>query len=573
MDGHSFLRCFSNPTPIIGQAEGGLSRSIHHFSFYKWHNANRQEQPGTKSRPPYMNSYRRWLLAAAVCLAVFACNLPSPITSSPSFDITPTNLADLETTFPAAPQPAAPLPAPTIAYQPVFEPAPCAFAIPSGYSPDCGYLIVPENRARPGSPVIRLHVAIFRNQSGYPVPDPVVHLAGGPGSSSLSVAGYMFNQGLGAILEKSDFILFDQRGTGYSQPRLDCTERTSITSMLLEGSLSAEEAQLAVQDAFRRCRDRLIAERIDLSVYNSAASAADLNDLRAALGYEKLNLYAVSYGTRLALTLMRDYPSSVRSAVLDSAYPLQVNLYIALAPNADRAFNVFFNRCATDPNCSATYPDLRNVFYQLVDQLNVHPVSISVNVVGMEIFAQVNGGLLIDVLFTGLYNPVVTASMPQMIYDVRQEDYDILRQRLALYFDTASALGMQVAVQCAEEFPFNAPEEAYVAAQDVQPQIAAFYPASVQPLFATCREWAFPSPDPRENLPVLSDLPALVLAGEHDPITPPAWGQMVAQDLSDAFYHEFPGHGHWVTRSSRCALSMALAFWEHPTEDPTFMCQ
>jgi pimeloyl-ACP methyl ester carboxylesterase len=180
---------------------------------------------------------------------------------------------------------------------------------------------------------------------------------------------------------------------------------------------------------------------------------------------------------------------------------------------------------------------------------------------------------LIDVLFVGLYNPSVTASMPQMIYDISRGDYGILRDRLTLYFDTSSALGMQMSVQCAEEMPFNAPEEAYAAAQGVSPQIAAFYPASVQPLFVACKEWTTAVQDPRENLPVASDIPALVLAGDHDPITPPGWGQLVSQNLSHAYFHEFPGHGHWVTRSSLCALSMALAFWNDPTHDPTYACQ
>jgi pimeloyl-ACP methyl ester carboxylesterase len=183
--------------------------------------------------------------------------------------------------------------------------------------------------------------------------------------------------------------------------------------------------------------------------------------------------------------------------------------------------------------------------------------------------------LLIDVLFVGLYNPVVTASMPQMIDDISQGDYNILRERLTLYFDTAGALGMQMSVQCAEELPFNAAGEAYAAAQarSVSPQIAAFYPASVQPLFAVCKEWTTVAPDPRENQPVSSDIPALILAGDHDPITPPEWGRMIAQNLSHAYFHEFAGQGHWVTRSSRCALSMALAFWNDPTRDPDLACQ
>ena len=498
-------------------------------------------------------------------LAIFACNLST--SAPPTVPVLPPS--SIPETF----TPLVPTWTPSIAYQPIFESAPCTFPVPSGYSPACGYLVVPEDRARTSSPLIRLHVAIFRNRSGLTVTDPVVHLAGGPGSSSLNVAGYMFNQGLDAILDQRDFILFDQRGTGYSQPRLDCPERSSITGTLLERGLSAEGNDQIILDAFRRCRDRLVGQGIELSAYHSAASAADLNDLRVALGYEKLNLYAVSYGTRLALTLLRDHPEAVRSAVLDSVYPLQVNLYTALAPNADRAFNVFFNHCAADSTCNSSYPDLRAVFYQLVDQLNVSPVSLTLYMGGLEHTVSLDGGLLIDVLFVGLYNPAVTTSMPQMIYDLRQGDYNILLERLSLYFDTSSALGMQMSVQCTEELPFNAPEEAYTLAQNVPTQVAAFYPASVQSLFATCREWTTTAPNPRENLPVSSDLPVLVLAGDHDPITPPDWGRMAAQNLSHSYFHEFPGNGHWVTRSSPCALSMALAFWNDPTMDPGDICQ
>lgn len=521
-------------------------------------------------RPLSIFRHRHFLSLIALLSGTIACNLATsaPPTLAPALPPSPTQDALLLT-----PSQVPPISIPTVPYQPMFEPAPCEFPVPSGYSPECGYLIVPENRTRPDSLFIRLHMGIFRNQSGVPTSDPVVILSGGPGTSALNLAGYVFSQGLDGVLEQRDFIIFDQRGVGYSRPRLDCSERQEVTSLLLRARLTAEESKQAIIDSFRRCRDRLIVEGIDLSAYNSATSAADLNDLRVALGYEKLNLYAISYGTRLALTLMRDYPDAVRSAVLDSAYPLQVNLYTSLAPNADRAFNIFFNRCAADPTCNAMYPDLRNAFYGLVDQLNAQPVWVSLPADGGEQSVLLDGGLMIDVLFVGLYNPAVTASMPQMIYDVRQGDYRILRDRLALYFDASGALGMQMSVQCAEEIRFNTAGDAYVAAQGVQPQIAAFYPASVEPLFAVCGEWATTPLDPRENFPVTSNVPALILAGEHDPITPPHWGQMVDADLSNAYFHEFSGNGHWVTRSSRCALQMALAFWNNPAADPGFVCQ
>ena len=506
-------------------------------------------------------------------LGIFACNPPAQPASPPPFAqvIIPKPTSEIDVSIPSEPELT---PTTTIiSYQPTFESAPCAFPVPRGYSPECGYLIVPENRARPDTRQISLHVGIFRNRSGTPNLYPVIKLSGGPGSSGLNTAGYLLNKGMDAVLERHDFVVFDQRGTGYSRPRLDCPERETITPQLLGGRLSAEESQQAIVDAFHGCRDRLIAEGVDLSAYNSAASVADINDLRTVLGYDKLNLYAISYGTRLALTLMRDYPNAVQSAVLDSAYPLQVNLYTSLAPNAERAFNVFFNRCAADPNCSSSFPALRTVFYGLVDELNAHPVWVSLFIDSGKQNVWLDGGLLIDILFVGLYNPAVSARMPKMIYDIRLGEYGILRERLALYFDAASALGMQMAVQCSEEFPFNAPEEAYAAAQGVQPQIAAFFPDSVQPLFSVCSEWTLAPPDPRENLPVTSDLPILVLAGEGDPITPPDWGRMVAGDLSHAYFHEFPGNGHWVARSSPCAVQMALAFWENPAVDPGYICR
>jgi pimeloyl-ACP methyl ester carboxylesterase len=512
------------------------------------------EQRKASSRSRHKGRYRCWMLLP-ILLIYSACSPPlSAVTVSPTPSHSPT--------------------APSIlSYKPIFESAPCAFPVPSGYNPECGYLIVPENRARPDSGTIRLHVGIFRSRSASPYPDPVVKLSGGPGSSGLNLAGYLLEHGADTVLDERDFIVFDQRGSGYSRPRLDCPERDAITPLLLSGRLSAEESQQAIVDAFHRCHERLTAEGIDLSAYNSAASAADLNDLRQALGYEKLNLYAVSYGTRLALTMMRDYPNAVRSAVLDSAYPLEVNVYVTMASNVERAFNVFFDRCAAETSCNALYPDLRNVFYELVDRLNAQPIWISLLTIDTRQTVRVDGGLLIDVLFLGLHDPAVTASMPQMIYEVRKGNYTILKERLALYFDTAGALGTNMAVQCAEEIPFSTMEDVYQAAQHVQPQIATYYSNSVRPMFSVCKEWASAPLDSRENLPVFSDVPTLILAGEQDPITPPEWGRMVEQDLSNSYFHEFPESGHWVARSSPCAILMALAFWNDPTSDPAAICQ
>ncbi len=127
-------------------------------------------------------------------------------------------------------------------------------------------------------------------------------------------------------------------------------------------------------------------------------------------------------------------------------------------------------------------------------------------------------------------------------------------------------------MQCAEEVPFNSANDAYTAAQGVQPEIAAFFPQSVQYLFTVCQDWTGIAPNPRENQPVTSDIPTLILAGEFDPITPPEWGRMTATHLANSYFYEFRGNGHWVTRSSRCALSITLAFLDDPAAPPDASC-
>jgi pimeloyl-ACP methyl ester carboxylesterase len=432
----------------------------------------------------------------------------------------------------------------------VFEPAACAFPIPEGTSPECGYLVVPEDRSRPDSPAIRLHLAIFRSIAPDPAPEPVLYLSGGPGNSALDEAASLFAQGLGAVLERRDLILIDQRGTGFSQPRLDCR----------------------LTEAFGRCRGRHTEAGVDLNAYTSADNAADLDDLRLALGYPQINLFAFSYGTRLALTLMRDHPEAVRSVVLDSTFPPQVHLYNEMTPNAARALRVLFSLCASDPGCSAAYPDLENVFYSLVARLQEEPVLARIEVGGEVQGVKLDGGLLIDLAYSALYSRAQAERLPALIYAFQQEDYDPLEDWLQGLTGPAGAQAMLLAVHCSEEIPFGTLEEAYQAAQGIQPQLAEYLLRKVGSRYALCQEWGLPPPDPRENEPVSSDVPALVLAGEIDPVTPPEWGRLAAGSLPNAFFFEFPGSGHGLVRSSPCALGMALAFWENPAAAPEASC-
>jgi len=200
---------------------------------------------------------------------------------------------------------------------PAIEWTPCWMELPDGFVEgediECGYLLVPENRAKPGNtPTIELAFAIVYAPTEDVQPDPIIYLAGGPGGNAVAdVESWLEIPYLG----DRDLILLDQRGTGYSLPSLNCPEVEA----------GEEEVEAGEDNGTEACRDRLIDEGVDLQAYNSAENAADVADLRVALEYDEWNLYGISYGTRLALTVMRDHPEGVRSVIIDSVYPPEVS--------------------------------------------------------------------------------------------------------------------------------------------------------------------------------------------------------------------------------------------------------
>ena len=240
------------------------------------------------------------------------------------------------------------------AFQVTHCPFPLGAALVEGQNVRCGFLTVAEDWSHPQGPSIRLAVAIFKTFSSQPAPDPVLSLGGGPGQAWLQTIGPTYNAG--NLLSNRDLILMDQRGAGYSQPSLRCF----------------------VNETPRMCHDRLIKSGINLNVFTTLQNAADVHALIRALGYRQVNLEGASYGTRLALTVMRLYPTDLRSVVLNSVLPPQVISFTSIPSATQRAFDVLFNRCAVDSYCKTTYPHLQTVFYQLVDDLNHKPITFDI---------------------------------------------------------------------------------------------------------------------------------------------------------------------------------------------------
>ena len=457
----------------------------------------------------------------------------------------------------------------------VFKWSICRFKVPTGWEVDCGDLIVPEFHSRPEGRTIRLHVAILRTESDNPAPDPIVYLEGGPGGSSLDAARYVFPS-FWPFLTNRDVIFFDQRGVGYSEPSLNCLELQKLEYQRIQQDLSLDEEATLAKEAAMVCRDHLLRQSINPAAYTSAENAADLNDLRLALGYEEWNLYGVSYGTKLALTTMRDFPSGIRSVVLDSTYPLQVDLFAEMPVNASRAFRVLFDGCAADGACNYAYPDLETVFFDLVRQLNADPAKVSIDTINHFTLepvdsALIDGDTFVDIFFSALYSSEIIPLLPEMIYDVRDGDLELLGivTENSLLPTNFFSEGMRLSVQCGEEALFSSREGAV--AGEVYPELQSW--ADSDPIFTICESWGAKEADPIENEPVVSDIRTLILAGEYDPITPPAWGELVAEDLSNSVYFEFPDVGHGASFSGECALGITLGFFDDPTIEPDGACR
>jgi pimeloyl-ACP methyl ester carboxylesterase len=470
---------------------------------------------------------------------------------------------------------------------PRFAPATSPYPLPDGVAVETGYLTVPEARdsasGGPNERTIRLFVAIVRATALERQPDPIVFLNGGPGGNIGPLLGRLDQPIVrDAFLGTRDFVLFDQRGTGYSEPALLCEELDcEMAQALLDGLQGDERARRYVEVALT-CRERLVAEGINLRAFNTAETAADLEDLRVALGYPRLNLFGISYGTRPALAAMRDFPRAIRSVVLDSTVPMQVSQYAEGIANTAASFDLLFERVAADPAANAAYPDLGERFYALIDQLNAEPASVAIEhpTSGGAVDVPVTGELLAGIASNVFYSSAEIPSLPKLIANWLDGDFshvaEVARDVLKPSERRGGARGLYYCVNCCDD---KGGSEIVRAAIDAQ---RAIHPRMAQlPLMEwhlgeqivdLCAAWGAREPGPDEYAPVTSDIPTLILAGEYDQNTPARFGRLAGETLSRGYYVEQPGGGHGVIGSGACAARIIRAFYDDPWTRPDDAC-
>jgi pimeloyl-ACP methyl ester carboxylesterase len=397
----------------------------------------------------------------------------------------------------------------------------------------CGRYRVRENRDDLQSKELQLHVAVVPALRLKPAADPLFILSGGPGQAAsdfyLSV-GPAFAR----IRRDRDLVIVDQRGTGRSN-RLDCALPDDSEFVVFDPQ--------KLQAAVREC---LAALPGDPRYYTTSIAVRDLDDIRAALGYSTLNIYGISYGTRVAQHYIRRYPDRVRSAILDGVVPAEVALGPDVAIEAQRAIDVTLQRCTRDAACAQQFPDVSAQFAALQARLSTEPVKLSIPhpLTGAVVETTLDAARLGAAVRLLSYADETVSTLPLLIHEAQtlREPQALAAQYLRVEADLEEqiAAGMHFAVVCSEDASRwdqeNVSEE----------QLAKTYlgTAFMRAMRAVCEDWPRGPVDPDFGAPLQSSVPTLILSGGNDPVTPERYADQIVKRLSKGKHVIAAGQGH-----------------------------
>ncbi len=459
-------------------------------------------------------------------------------------------------------------------FTPTFtESATTTHTIPEGQNYTFGYVEVLENRENPAGNTIKLPVYIFKSRNKNPKKDPIIYTVGGPGSSTMRSAQYMnYYQ----YLDDRDFILFEQRGTQYAQPHLDCPEWSEALYMSNLPDVTEKQSDSLLESAAKRCRERLTAKGIDLNQYNTNAIAADIEDLRKVLDIQEYNLLTISYSTKIAQVLLREYPKPIRSVVMDSPLPLAVNYEEESIENLMEVVTKLLSDCEANEECATKFPNLKNRFFQYLKDKTENPLQVEVtnpNTGKLETFYLEGKNLIM--IFTETDSNTV-AYVPNEIQKLLNNDLSSVKEQLAGLFQkptqfTGAGIGMRLSVWCAEEYPF-ATQTIIDAQQTNYPEVKGLSPMVFESNI--CDIWSVQPAKEIENKAVQSDVPILLLSGEYDSETPVKWASQLQKNFPNSFHLTFKGWKHTVTTnwSNPCGMEVANAFFNDPSSKPNPAC-
>jgi pimeloyl-ACP methyl ester carboxylesterase len=408
----------------------------------------------------------------------------------------------------------------------------------------CGVHRVQEDRGAEGGRTIDIHVAVLPALRRRVEPDPLILFAGGPGQGARDFAG-LADRFFRKVRRTRDIVLIDLRGTGASNP-LECAAPTDELAIVGGRDWVAEHA--------RQCASALSG---DPRLYTHAEALADVDEVRQRLGYARVNLWGGSWGTRAALLYALRYPGAVRSVVLDGAVPVNMGFPRSVSADAQRALDLVVTQCRADPACAARFPDPMGDMVALTQRLAAKPVMTTVRHprTGALVAVSVTREAVLELVRSALYAPGDTVMLPFVVRSALDGDFAPL---LAMGVQASAgaagtiAAGTTMSVLCSEDIPSLAGADLAADAQG-----SVFGTVYADTWQARCASW--PAGSPLSEGEAMSAAPALILSGDHDPITPPRWGEAMARHFNRNWQVTVPAAAH-NTSFTGCVPDLIAAF-------------
>jgi pimeloyl-ACP methyl ester carboxylesterase len=411
----------------------------------------------------------------------------------------------------------------------------------------CGEVEVAEDPAAPSGRRIKIQFAVVPALAKSKAPDPVFVLAGGPGQSAMQVAPLAMPM-LAPMNTRRDIVFIDQRGTGKSNPLIcptDPKQERLADAVDMPRQIARISACLRTLDA-------------DPRQYATWIAVRDLDAVRAVLGAEQVNLWGASYGTRVGLEFLRQFPARVRTVVLDGVAPPDMRLPASFSVDGAAALDRMIAACAKDEACSARYPAFSAQVEALFKRFDSRPVTITMPdpLTGRAQQLPFTRESMLATLRTPLYVPQLAVMLPYVIDRASSDDFGPLAALVGSFSGNDSmrlAWGMHFAVVCAEDMPrIDAADRAAAAA-------TRFGTGFIELYAQACKQVASrPAPVEFYTLPN-ARVPVLLLSGGADPATPPRHAAIVAQALPNSRHLIAPNLGHGVSAQG-CAPELIARF-------------
>lgn len=397
----------------------------------------------------------------------------------------------------------------------------------------CGTYEVWENRAAKSGRKIGLKVVILPATGASPKPDPIFFFGGGPGEAIADEAAYSAGE---PDRQDRDLVFINQRGTG-EPSKLGC-ELGGV-----EGDLQTYLGETFPVAAVTQCRDEL-SKRADLSLYGTGVAMDDIDEVRAWLGYPKINLSGGSYGTRAAQTYLRRHPETVRTVTLVGVVNMEETLPLSHAAGGQRSIDLLLTWCERDPGCHDAFPRVREELAQVLDRLAQNPVETDVKMpgAGKTVHVRLARGVVADGIRWMLYQARTGALLPLLIHKAAEGDFAPLGQAAIasrLGAIRVLAMGMFFSVTCTEDVALIDPET--IAARTAGSFLGDYRVRQQQ---AACAVWPHFQLPPEDKKSFRSDLPILLISGERDPVTPPAFADAARRLYSNSLHLVVPYGSH-----------------------------